>query len=83
MTSLGGKPNLAVHLDRLSNEGVLFTHLFANSFRTGPWPGIDSGRLSGTAHHEPDEVSAQDTESSLDSRQSQEGRLRITVLLRR
>lgn len=34
MTSLGGKPNLAVHLDRLSNEGVLFTHLFANSFRT-------------------------------------------------
>ncbi|MEG2531302.1 MAG: sulfatase-like hydrolase/transferase, partial [Raoultibacter sp.] len=34
MKSLGGEPNLAVHLDRLTNEGVLFTHLFANSFRT-------------------------------------------------
>ncbi len=34
MTSLGGEPNIAVHLDSLSKEGVLFTNFYANSFRT-------------------------------------------------
>lgn len=34
MTSLGGEPGIAVHLDSLSKEGVLFTNFYANSFRT-------------------------------------------------
>lgn len=34
MTSLGGEPNIAIHLDSLSKEGVLFTNFYANSFRT-------------------------------------------------
>lgn len=34
MTSLGGEPNIAVNLDSLSKEGVLFTNFYANSFRT-------------------------------------------------
>lgn len=32
--SLGGVPNVAVNFDRLSKEGVLFTHCYAGSFRT-------------------------------------------------
>lgn len=34
MTTLGGDPNVAVHLDSLSREAVLFTNFYANSFRT-------------------------------------------------
>ena len=34
MKSLGGEADVAVCLDRLADEGVLFTHFFANSFRT-------------------------------------------------
>lgn len=34
MTALGGEPGIAVHLDSLSREGVLFTNFYANSFRT-------------------------------------------------
>ncbi len=34
MTTLGGEPDIAVHLDSLSKEGVLFTNFYANSFRT-------------------------------------------------
>lgn len=34
MTELGGVPDVAVNLDRLSREGVLFTNFYANSFRT-------------------------------------------------
>ena len=34
MKSLGGTPNVAVNMDRFANEGVLFTHFYANSFRT-------------------------------------------------
>lgn len=34
MTSLGGEPNIAVNMDQLAQEGVLFTHIYANSFRT-------------------------------------------------
>ncbi len=34
MTTLGGKADVAVHLDRLAQEGVLFTRFYANSFRT-------------------------------------------------
>lgn len=34
MTNLGGEPNIAVNLDSLSKEGVLFTNFYANSFRT-------------------------------------------------
>jgi phosphoglycerol transferase MdoB-like AlkP superfamily enzyme len=34
MTSLGGEPNIAVHLDSLAKEGILFTNFYANSFRT-------------------------------------------------
>ena len=34
MTALGGEPNIAIHLDSLSKEGVLFTNFYANSFRT-------------------------------------------------
>ncbi|MDR0894862.1 MAG: sulfatase-like hydrolase/transferase [Prevotellaceae bacterium] len=34
MASLGGMPDVAVRLDSLSREGVLFTHFYANSFRT-------------------------------------------------
>lgn len=34
MTTLGGEPDIAVCMDSLSSEGVLFTHLYANSFRT-------------------------------------------------
>lgn len=33
MPSLGGEP-IAVNLDRMAGEGVLFTNFFANSFRT-------------------------------------------------
>ena len=32
--SLGGKPNVAVNVDRLANEGVMFTRCTAGSFRT-------------------------------------------------
>lgn len=34
LTSLGGEPDIAVQIDSLCPEGVLFTHLHANSFRT-------------------------------------------------
>lgn len=34
MATLGGEKNVAVNLDRLGQEGVLFTHFYANSFRT-------------------------------------------------
>lgn len=34
MQSLGGEANVAVSLDSLANEGVLFTNFYANSFRT-------------------------------------------------
>lgn len=34
MSSLGGETDIAVNLDRLTEEGVLFTHFYANSFRT-------------------------------------------------
>lgn len=34
MTSLGGEPDVAVQLDSLAREGILFTNFFANSFRT-------------------------------------------------
>lgn len=34
MKSLGGEPNVAVNLDTLAQEGVLFTNFYANSFRT-------------------------------------------------
>ncbi len=34
MTALGGEPDIAVHLDSLSREGILFTNFYANSFRT-------------------------------------------------
>ncbi|WP_300692701.1 LTA synthase family protein [uncultured Bacteroides sp.] len=34
MTSLGGEPDIAVQMDSLAKEGVLFTNFYANSFRT-------------------------------------------------
>lgn len=34
MTALGGAPDIAVQLDSLAYEGVLFTNFHANSFRT-------------------------------------------------
>lgn len=34
MHELGGMPGVAVNMDSLSREGVLFTNFFANSFRT-------------------------------------------------
>ncbi len=34
MKTLGGEANVAVHLDSLVQEGVLFTNFYANSFRT-------------------------------------------------
>lgn len=34
MSTLGGKGNVTPCLDSLADEGVLFTHLYANSFRT-------------------------------------------------
>ena len=34
MASLGGLPNVAVHLDEIGRGGILFTNMYANSFRT-------------------------------------------------
>ncbi len=34
MESLGGLPNVAVNMDKFGSEGILFTHFYANSFRT-------------------------------------------------
>lgn len=34
METLGGEPNVAVNMDKFGKEGVLFTHFYANSFRT-------------------------------------------------
>lgn len=34
MASLGGERNVAINLDRLSAEGLLFRHFYATSFRT-------------------------------------------------
>ena len=34
MATLGGEPDVAVNLDSLAQEGVLFTNFYANSFRT-------------------------------------------------
>ena len=34
MATLGGEPNVAVNLDALAKEGILFSHFYANSFRT-------------------------------------------------
>lgn len=34
MASLGGLPNVAIHLDELGKQGILFTNMYANSFRT-------------------------------------------------
>ncbi len=34
MASLGGIPNVAIHLDEIGKNGILFTNMYANSFRT-------------------------------------------------
>ena len=34
MTTLGGEANIAVNMDELAGEGILFTNHYANSFRT-------------------------------------------------
>lgn len=34
LTELGGMPGVAVQLDSLAREGILFTNMYANSFRT-------------------------------------------------
>lgn len=34
MASLGGEPNVAINLDSIAKEGILFTNFYANSFRT-------------------------------------------------
>ncbi|MDR0973296.1 MAG: sulfatase-like hydrolase/transferase [Prevotellaceae bacterium] len=34
MTTLGGLPNVAVNMDSLARDGVLFSRFYANSFRT-------------------------------------------------
>ena len=34
MATMGGTPGVAVNMDRLGQEGVLFTNFYANSFRT-------------------------------------------------
>lgn len=34
MTTLGGEPHVAIHLDSIAQDGILFTHFYANSFRT-------------------------------------------------
>lgn len=34
MSTLGGEADIAIHLDKLAAEGVLFTNFYANSFRT-------------------------------------------------
>ena len=34
MATLGGEPNVAVNLDALAKEGILFSNFYANSFRT-------------------------------------------------
>ncbi len=34
MATLGGEPDVAVNLDALAQEGILFTNFYANSFRT-------------------------------------------------
>ena len=34
MTTLGGEPGIAVNMDKLAQEGILFTNFYANSFRT-------------------------------------------------
>lgn len=34
MSTLGGEPDVAVNLDSLAKEGILFTDFYANSFRT-------------------------------------------------
>lgn len=34
MNTLGGEPNVAINLDSLGQEGILFTNFYANSFRT-------------------------------------------------
>ena len=34
MTTLGSEQNVAINLDRIAQEGILFTHFYANSFRT-------------------------------------------------
>ncbi len=34
MATMGGEPNVAINMDKLGKEGVLFTHFYANSFRT-------------------------------------------------
>ena len=40
MTELGGEPNIAINLDSIARQGILFTRFYANSFRT------DRGLLS-------------------------------------
>lgn len=34
MKTLGGKADVAVNMDEIADEGILFTHFYANSFRT-------------------------------------------------
>lgn len=34
MKTLGGEADVAVNLDEIADEGILFTHFYANSFRT-------------------------------------------------
>lgn len=34
MEALGGQPDVAINLDSLAQEGILFTNFYANSFRT-------------------------------------------------
>lgn len=53
METLGGTPDVAVNLDRLGKEGVLFTNFYASSFRTdrglasiiSGYPGLPSTSL--------------------------------------
>lgn len=34
MATLGGLPHVAIHLDEIGKDGILFTNMYANSFRT-------------------------------------------------
>ena len=57
MTTLGGEPGVAVQLDSLAQEGVLFTNFLCEQFPHRPRVGCHIERVSGTAHYQHNEVS--------------------------
>ena len=68
--AVGGEPGITPNLNRLSKEGVLFTNLYANSFRTDRGLVSRIERLFSPTHHLHHEVSGEKPDPSIYRKES-------------